>query len=522
MLPFSAVTRAGDLQRMAEREVDLLVIGGGITGCGVALDAASRGYSVALVERTDFAAGTSGRSSRLIHGGVRYLEHYDFGVVHESLRERAILLRLAPHLVRPFRIYAPSRSKGQRALFRLGLGVYDVLAAGRNIGVDRLASAGEIGRAAPGLGHPTRGVTYLECRTDDARLTVEVARAARRFDARVANHAPVERLLVDQSGSVVGAVVTDDLTGERLEVRARLTVNAAGVWADRIQAMATDAPRLLEPSKGVHLVFRPGAIGIRTGMLVPSAAGDRRFLFVVPWGDRVYAGTTDTPYDGPIDEPQVTEEDRDYIVGAMAQAFPGVTRSDVVAEWAGLRPLLGGTEERHPGGPSPTVDIALPHRVSSTADLSRRHAVYENPPGLLTITGGKLTAYRSMAEDAVDRASRRLGKRARCWTRRISLGFSGELPLELGRAAAAAEREGLPPDAGRRMVMRFGDDWAEALRRIVRDPELGEPVADGLPVLAVELELARVREMAIDDEDALVRRTRLTTMDARLAPLPSA
>ena len=512
MLAFSAETRRADLERMADRQLDLLVIGGGIIGSGVALDAASRGLSVGLVERDDFAAGTSGRSSRLIHGGVRYLEHYQFDVVHESLRERAILLRLAPHLIEPIPIYTPTRTRVQRHFFRLGLVAYDVLAFGRNIGRDRYAGASEIARAVPGLGRPRPGVLYHECRTDDARLTLEVARTARAYGALVANHAEVTGLLSSE-GRVQGARVLDGIGGESLDVRARLTVNAAGVWAEAIQGLATDAPKLLRPSKGVHLVFRPGAVETRTGVLVPSVGHDGRFLFVIPWGGRVYAGTTDTAYDGDLEGPTVTPQDFDYIFDAMQASFPSLTRDDVVASWAGLRPLLAGGPPPHGGGPSPTVEESAHHVRARTADLSRKHALYETPPGLLTITGGKLTAFRSMAEDAVDSACRDLGIRQRSRTRLIALGFHGDLAVALEQAQAEAVRLRLPPQAGRRMVRRFGDDWTEALERIREDGSLGQPAVDGLPVLRVELDLARVREMALTDQDVLVRRTRMTTMN---------
>src|SRR5439155_14190166 len=214
------------LERLAEAELDLLVVGGGITGAGIALDAAARGLAVGLVERDDFASGTSGRSSRMIHGGVRYLEHYDFGLVHEALRERVVILRLAPHLVRPVTMYAPTHSFRQRALFRLGLLVYDTLALGRNLGRHRGVDAAEMRRVAPGLGHPTPGARYWECRTDDARLTLEAVREASRHGALVANHAEV--VAIAGQGRVRGARVRDHQTGQELDVPARITVNATG------------------------------------------------------------------------------------------------------------------------------------------------------------------------------------------------------------------------------------------------------------------------------------------------------
>jgi glycerol-3-phosphate dehydrogenase len=493
MLALSAETRRADLERMAEAELDLLVIGGGITGAGIVLDAASRGLSVGLVERDDFAFGTSGRSSRMVHGGVRYLEHYDFALVHEALRERVVILRLAPHLVRPITMYAPTASLRQRALFRLGLLVYDTLAVGRNLGRHRGVDAAEMHRMAPGLGHPAAGVRYWECRTDDARLTLEAVREAKRHGALVANHAEVVSLAGE--GAVRGARVVDRLTGGELEVRARITVNATGVWADAVHGLAADAPPMLRPSKGVHLVFRPGAVDTRTALFVPSGTGDGRYVFVIPWGDRVYAGTTDTEYHGGLDDPPVTEADLDYVLHAVATAFPGVVAGDVTSSWAGLRPLLGGAR-------------------GSTADLSRKHRIFEDPPGLLTITGGKLTTYRAMAEELVDRVARALGTGGPCRTREIPLGLTGPLGEALERAVAQGRASGLEPRSARRLVTRFGDDWEEAIRLIREDPALGEAAVQGLPVLGVELHLARSREMALTDDDVLVRRTRLSTMDA--------
>ncbi len=495
MLSFSAATRTANLARMAQNRFDVLVIGGGITGAGIALDAAARGYSVALVEKDDFAAGTSGRSSRLVHGGLRYLEHGEFGLVRESLAERGTLLRLAPHLIQPVPMYMLADDRRSRVRYRLGLAAYDALAAGRNIGGHRAVSAQRVRAAVPGLRAWSRGFRYYEGQTDDARLTIEVARTAAAYGAVLANHARVERLL--GGARVTGAVVTDEIGGQRFEVRAAATVNACGVWAGT-DGIGAGGVRLV-PSKGVHLVFRPGAVRTRVAMVLPSAAGDGRYLFVVPWEDRVYAGTTDTPYSGDLDHPEVDGADRDYVLAAVAADFPGVTGGDVVASWAGLRPLL---------------DQGTGSDGTSTADLSRRHAVFEEPPGLFTITGGKLTTYRAMAEDLV----RPRPGRARRGRAVLDPGHPAR-PARPGGAGRATghgrgHRAGPAAAAGPRLVQRYGDDWREAAAMIGRDRSLGEPAADGLPVLKVELDLARSREMAVTDEDVLVRRTRLSTRDA--------
>jgi len=507
VLSFSAQTRTANLARMAQDRFDVLVIGGGITGAGIALDAAARGFSVALIEKDDFASGTSGRSSRLVHGGLRYLEHREFGLVRESLRERGLLFRLAPHLIRPVPMYMLAGDRRSRTRYGLGLTGYDLMAAGRNIGVHRPVTAEQVRQAMPGLGAPSRGYRYFEGQTDDARLTIEVARTAQAFGAVLANHVRAEALL--GGARVAGAVAADEMTGERFEIRALVTVNAAGVWADQVVRLAAGGGAAsaagsagsgrLRPSKGVHLVFAPGTVRTTAALAVPSAAGDGRYVFLVPWEDRVYAGTTDTPYSGDLDHPAVEAADRDYILAMVAREFPGVNERDVVASWAGLRPLLNQDE--------PAAD-------ARTSDLSRRHVVFEDPPGLFTITGGKLTTYRAMAEDLVDRIADSLRRRSRCLTPSIPLGLHGPVRAARGLATAEAARLGLPPGTGARLMQRYGDDWREAIRLIGQDPSLGEPAVDGLPVLNVELDLARSREMAITAEDVFVRRTRLTTRDA--------
>ena len=317
MLPFSADTRTANLSRMAEGTFDVLVIGGGITGAGIALDAAARGLSVALVEKNDFASGTSGRSSRLIHGGIRYLEQRDFALVRESLRERRTLLRLAPHLVRPVPVYMLADSPRSRALYQGGLAGYDLLAAGRNVGHHRSVRAEQFLQAAPGLAGRPRGYRYYECQTDDARLTIEVARTAQAYGAVLANHARADGLL--GGARVTGASVVDELTGQRFEIRARATVNASGVWADRVRGLVPGSRERLVPSKGVHVVFAPGAVRSKVAIFAPSAADDGRFIFLAPLADRVYAGTTDTPYSGDLEDPAADDSDRDYIVSAVAR-----------------------------------------------------------------------------------------------------------------------------------------------------------------------------------------------------------
>jgi glycerol-3-phosphate dehydrogenase len=472
------------------------VIGGGITGAGVALDAAARGLRVGLVEREDIASGTSGRSSRLIHGGARYLRQAAFGLVRESLRERAILLRLAPHLVRPLSFLFPVPRPAQRGSVAVGLGLYGLLAPGRSPRPRWVTEDGAL-RMAPGLARPSGGYVYWDCRTDDARLSLEVIRAAAGFGALVATRSEVEGLT--GQGRVIGARLLDRLSGDRLEVRSRITVNATGAWADRLLPVRS-RPRL-RPSVGVHVVLDRRRIPLRSAVLIPSAA-DRRVLFLaIPWGPRLYVGPTDTAYAGPLEEPSVDAAEVQILLTSVDRAFEaGLAEADVLATWAGVRPLLDTGR-----GP--------------TRDLSRRHVVVEDPPGLVTVTGGKLTTYRAMAEEVVDRVCRALGSGGRSRTAKIPLGLTRPLAEERARGAARARELGLPPAAGSRLVERYGDDWTEAAGAIADEPSLGEPVVPGLPVLRVEAIMARRRELALTEEDVLIRRTRLTTMDGRVRSL---
>lgn len=495
MLELSAETRRAHLEAMADGPLDVLVVGGGITGAGIALDASARGLRVALVEREDFASGTSGRSSRLIHGGIRYLRHAEIGIVRDSLRERDLLFRLAPHLVRPLPLLTPVPAGGRRKLVKAALLGYDVLAGRNSLPGHRRVDEAEAATFAPALAGHAAGYLSWDGRTDDARLTLEVIRQAVARGALVANHAAVVDLLGD--GRIRGAEI-EDRTGEgRLTVRADIVVNATGAWADRLLGMALPRPPRLRPSKGIHIVVDRERIPIRSGLLLPSLEGMAAFIFVIPWGPRVYAGTTDTPYSGDPERPTVDAESLHLVLRSLDRAVgTDLDEDDVVASWAGVRPLID------------TAD-------GSTRDLSRRHLVVEEPSGLLTVTGGKLTTYRSMAEEAVDAACGSLGRGRAGSTRSIRLGLAGELDRVLTDAERALSGEGLAPVLGRRLVALYGDDWSAALDLLRDSPTLAEPLVPGLPVRGVEVEMARRREMALTDEDVLERRTRLTTMDAR-------
>lgn len=490
---FSAATRAANLAAMADAQLDLLVVGGGITGAGVARDAAMRGLRTALVERADFAAGTSSRSSRLVHGGLRYLEHGALHLVFEASRERRTLLRIAPHLVWPRSFLFPLFAGGRVARWRLaaGLWLYDGLALFRNVRRHQWLSKRDLLRAEPGL--RTRdllgGARYWDALCDDARLTLATARAAHRHGALVANYAAVEAL-DNADGRVRGARVLDTLSGTRLTVRAHVVVNATGPWSDQLRS---DGRTLLRPTKGAHVAVPRVRIGNREAVTLLSPL-DGRVMFIVPWGDLTYVGTTDTDQEGGADDVRASGEDVVYLLRSANAAFPDarLQPGDVLATWAGLRPLLRPPDARDPGA------------------VSREHQIFEQP-GLLSIMGGKLTTYRVMAAEVVDRAVARLHEldgRAvapRAPTDREPLpgGETGDLDL----LATEAEREGANATLARHLVRAYGAETPAIVRLARSDPRLAAPIAAGHPAIRAELIHALRREMAITLADLLIRRT---------------
>jgi len=473
--------RAAALDRLGREHFDVLVVGGGITGAGVALDAASRGLVTGLVERDDFASGTSSKSSKLVHGGLRYLQQKEVRLVYENLYERQIALRNAPHLVRvlPFLIPVLSRDgvlnpKLARALGS-ALWMYDLTGGARIGKLHRRVDTARALQHMPTLRADNLAAAYLyyDAQTDDARLTLTIARTAAHQGAVVANHAGVVALRKDPGGRVVGATVHAD--GHDLEVSARCIVNAAGVWSDEVRHLDEGAdPQSIRPAKGIHLTVPWTKVRNDIAAIVPVPK-DRRSIFVVPWGDFTYIGTTDTDYDGSLDDPQCTPDDIRYLLGAMNLALSEpLTEADVVGTWAGLRPLI--------------ADGSLDEK---TADLSRRHAVGESASGVVTITGGKLTTYRRMAADTVDRVAARLGREGRSRTK--------HLPL-LGAVGPS------PPDA--HLARRFGSEAAEVLALVDDDPSLALPLVPGLPYRRAEAVHAVRHEMATTLDDVLSRRTR--------------
>jgi len=473
------------LSRLCREQFDVLVIGGGITGAGVAVDAASRGLRTALVERHDFASGTSSRSSKLVHGGLRYLDQHEFRLVYEGLAERQRILENAPHLVRVLPFLVPVLTSGGRVDRRLApvlgsaLWMYD-LTGGLRIGkIHRKVSVDDALEQFPILDRErlTGAYVYYDAQADDARLTLTIARTAAEHGAVVANYAELVGFERDDSRVVGAHVRTED--GE-FTVGARVVVNAAGVWADDVRALDEGvSPESIRPAKGVHITLPWHLFRNTIAAIVPSAHDDRP-VFVIPWDDdaHTYVGTTDTDYDGPLDDPQCTEADARYLLDAVNGVMSTtVTLDEVVGAWAGLRPLLASTGHER------------------TADLSRRHTVHTSASGVVTVTGGKLTTYRRMAADAIDAAARVLGDDIpRSPTKRLRL-FGSE----------GIERDDVDDD---HLVGRFGTE-AERVREIARaDPALGEPLVPGLPYLRAEAVYAARHEMAVTLDDVLTRRTR--------------
>jgi glycerol-3-phosphate dehydrogenase len=488
----SSFQRSAMLARLAADSFDVLVVGAGITGAGVALDAASRGLRTALVERDDFASATSSKSSKLVHGGLRYLQQGEIGLVYQALHERQRLRKNAPHLVKvlPFMIPILTKkgvvSRKIARAFGSAMWMYD-LTGGWRIGRFHR----RLGKEAAFAHLPTMPMErlasaymYYDATVDDARLVLTVARTAAAHDAVVANRCSVVELVKDAHGKVCGAVVEAD--GTRITVHAKVVVNAAGVWADDVRAIDEGQhPDSIRPAKGVHITVPWAKVRNDIAVVIP-VPNDKRSLFVVPWGARddgtfehTYVGTTDTDYNGPLIDPQCTRDDIDYVLKALNSAVTtGITEDDITGAWAGLRPLVKAASS------------------GRTADLSRHHVVHEGTSGLITITGGKLTTYREMAEDTVDAAAEHIGIKTRCRTRRLSLlGAQGYVEQAAGTPAA-------------HLADRYGGLAATLHSMIADDPSLGEVLVPGLPYLKAEAVYAVRHEMALSLDDVLTRRTR--------------
>jgi glycerol-3-phosphate dehydrogenase len=480
---------------LADGRFDLLVLGGGITGAGVALDATLRGFRVALIDKGDFASGTSSASSKLVHGGLRYLERGEFRLVYEALHERRLLLANAPHLVHPLRFVLPfyQGTRVPRWKWRIGLSLYDVLAGRGNLRRSRGRPLTQLRREFPGLRGEglVGGAEYYDAQMDDARVCIEVLRTAAAAGARVANY--VEAVAFELAGGrIAGVRARDRVAGAEFAIRARVVLNATGPWVDHICRLAGDTSGAhLRPTKGVHLIAPDRGLTAAFLLLHPD---DGRVLFVIPWMRKTLIGTTDTDCDAAPEALAVTEPEIDYLLRAHNHYFsPALGGGDVLGRFAGLRPLL----RSRPGEPSA---------------LSREYRLFWTPSGLLTVAGGKYTTYRHMAEVVTDAVAEQLGRRRRCQTAKYRLDGTPHVPWEefiRSEPRVLAGRTGLREEAARHLVGRYGRRAADVTTYLARDPALAEPVVPGEPELRAEFVYQREEEMAIKEEDCLLRRTRL-------------
>jgi glycerol-3-phosphate dehydrogenase len=508
------LSRARAIEEIAGRHFEVVVIGGGITGAGVALDAASRGYSVALLERGDYAVGTSSRSSKMVHGGLRYLQNFDLGLVREALLERQLMVRLAPHLVypTPFLVASLGEERRDRKL-GLGLNMYDVMAttrAGRSRRErrntreeaddyywspdrHRTIDRDEVLELVPALvpRDPHDAYLFYDCQTDDVRLVLTVLGEAERFGAVTLNGAEVTEVL-SAGGEATGVAFVEEDSGERMEVRADNIVNATGVFADQVRPEELldeeDVPRIA-PSRGTHLLIDQKDLPMgKAACIVP--AGEGRMIFSLPWYGRTLIGTTDNDFDGDIVHPRPAEADVEYLLEAVNDFFgTSLTDSDLVGAYAGVRPLIST------GDPRKSVDI------------SRKAELYETSSGMLTITGGKLTTWRRMAKQTVDRLVERERRQAPCHTDEIPLGMEAR-PEDLEAP------EGVGEEATEQLAFRYGHAARKVLEIARAEPKLARPIVPGRPDLLAEVVLAARHEQARSVADVLLRRTRLAILAA--------
>jgi glycerol-3-phosphate dehydrogenase len=490
--------RSTSLRKLAERPLDILVIGGGITGAGAALDAASRGLRVGLVESRDLAAGTSSRSSKLIHGGLRYLEQRDFKLVKEALRERDLLVsRLAPHLVTPVPFLYPLYKKVvERPYVGAGLVIYDAMEGmKRPVPHHRHLTIRGALRKAPALQpeHLAGAMIYYDAQVDDARHTLTVARTAAEHGAIIATRASATELLRASDGTrITGARVRDEETGKTFDVTAKAVAVCAGVWTDLVhEAGAVKAGYQVRMSKGVHLVMPAHAINAHTGMIIRT---EKSVLFFIPWGgDRWIVGTTDTDWTGDRAEPTATAADVDYILTQANRVLAKpLSRDDVIGIYAGLRPLVAAAAD------------------TPTTKLSREHVVDAPLPGLVSIAGGKFTTYRLMARDVIDAAVAGFARPANdSVTDQLPLLGADGLPAVRAAAGRTAEDYDVPVAAVEHLITRYGSLAAEVLELIRADQTLARPIAVGYPYLRAEVAYAVTHEGALHIEDVLARRIRL-------------
>ena len=507
------LSRPDALAALQREAFDVVVIGGGITGAGVAFDAATRGFSVALVERDDFSCGTSSRSSKMIHGGLRYLQNFDLGLVREALVERQLMVRLAPHLVKPLPFLVPA-FEGARLDMRIGMGLnmYDAMSlrnprarrrAAREAALEgseywspdrhRTIDRDELLELVPALAgrDPSSAYLFYDCQTDDSRLVLTVLGEAARFGAVCVNGAPVVEL-IEEGGKAVGVVCLEQETGERFAVAAANVVNATGVWADRIRPEELhgeeDVP-VIRPSRGTHVLLDRERLPMNAAAVLP--AGQGRTIFALPWLGQTLVGTTDNDFEGSLEHPEVSDDDVQYLLEAVNGFFdtdfgPG----DLAGAYAGVRPLISSADPK------------------KSVDISRRAELYETSSGMVTITGGKLTTWRRMAKMVVDRLVEREFREAPCRTHEIPLGH----PVDV---SALAEMPEVGERSREHLAGRYGLFAESVLKICAADPALARPIVEGMPDLLAEVVVAARHEQARTVADVLLRRTRLGLLAGR-------
>ena len=487
--------RDAALQSLATNTFDVLVIGGGVTGVGAALDAASRGLKVALVEASDLASGTSSRSSKLIHGGLRYLEQYDFKLVREALHERELMVSsLAPHLVKPLAFLYPLHEKvRERTYVGAGLALYDALRGfQRALPGHKHISQKKILEIAPSLRPDlvTGAIKYFDAQVDDARHTMMIARTAVRHGAVVATNVRVESL-VREGKRVLGVKARDTESGKLITIRATATVMCAGIWSDQLHdSFGLKAGYNVTMSKGVHIVLPKKAIQSREGIILKTA---KSVLFLIPWSNKWIVGTTDTPYTADPSKPLAEREDIEYIINEANKVLkPKLKIEDVIGVYAGLRPLVANKKD------------------SSTTKLSREHTVDRSAPGFVSIAGGKYTTYRVMGKVVIDLAGIELRRIIpESVTEKLPIvGADGYFAL-IQQAERIAEESGLSSESVIHLLNRYGSLISEVLQIIEKDPKLAKPLAKGLPYLKAEIYYAASHEGARSVDDVISRRTRL-------------
>ncbi len=509
---------------MSEQGVDILVVGGGITGAGVALDAAARGYRVGLVEKSDFSSGTSSKSTKLVHGGIRYLSQFDFPLVRESLVERGLLFRNAPFLVQPIGFLLPLYSGARKPmgmpvrppfgigtglLLRLGLLTYDLMSGRLGIHRHRRISKRTALRISPCLN--TDGLLdafiYYDGQTDDSRLTATVIRTAALHGALVANHVELKGFRQEE-GRITAAVVEDHVSGEVFTIKAGTVVNASGVFAGRIEEMAGPSSITIKPAKGVHLTVSCEALKLGKHALVLPETDDERLLFLVPWGSRVTIGTTDTE-GGDVDRPHADAGDLAYLLRHVNRYMRcHLQESDIISAWAGYRPLISSRKS-----------------AKASSRLSRTHAVLDGPGGMVTIIGGKLTTYRRMSQDTVDHISKQQGRPVKHVTEHMPLSGSNDWQSAYAELQAVAPSLGLGAGTIRRLAT-YGANSRTILDLIRAEPGLAARIVPDLPYIMAEVVYACRYEMAMDLADVLERRLRISFEDwshgVRAAPYVAA